>query len=112
MLADEQPGPVQLESFRRITPEARLLLAERLYWSARSLKASWLRSIHPDWTEEQIACEVTRIFSHGRHELILLAQGTSGGDRMGASPGFLRTGPQEETEPYGGNATNNAKAMR
>ena len=66
MLVDEQAGAVQLESFRKMTPEARLLLAERLYWSARALKASWLRSIHPDWTEEQINGEVTRIFTHAR----------------------------------------------
>ena len=49
-----------------MTPEARLLLAERLYWSARALKASWLRSIHPNWTEEQVIAEVTRIFTHAR----------------------------------------------
>lgn len=66
MLADEELGGVQLESFRRMTPEARLLLAERLYWSARALKASWLRSIHPNWTEEQVIAEVTRIFTHAR----------------------------------------------
>ena len=44
----------------------RLSLAEQLYWSARELKTAWLRSQHCDWTDEQIAGEVRRIFTHAR----------------------------------------------
>jgi hypothetical protein len=39
MLPDEQTAPEQYESFRRMTPERRLALAEQLYWTARELKA-------------------------------------------------------------------------
>jgi len=66
MLPDEQTSPEQIEAFRRMTPERRLALAEQLYWSARELKAAWLRAQHADWSEEQVSREVTRIFSHAR----------------------------------------------
>jgi hypothetical protein len=66
VLPDEGTSPEQFESFRRMTPERRLALAEGLYWSARGWKAAWLRVQHGDWSEEQIAREVTRIFLHAR----------------------------------------------
>ena len=44
---------VQIEIFKKMTPEQKLKLSMSLYWSARRLKASWLRQQHPDWTEEQ-----------------------------------------------------------
>ena len=66
MLRDDQPSPEQLAIFGQMTPERRLSLAEQLYWSARDLKAAWLRAQHADWTEEQIAREVTRLFTHAR----------------------------------------------
>jgi hypothetical protein len=66
MLPDEQASPEQLAIFRRMTPARRLSLAEQLYWSARELKAAWLRSQHTDWTEDQIAREVRRLFTNAR----------------------------------------------
>jgi hypothetical protein len=66
MLSDERTSPEQFEAFRRMPPGRRLALAEQLYWSARELKAAWLRAQHSDWSEEQVAREVTRIFSHAR----------------------------------------------
>jgi hypothetical protein len=66
MLPDEQTSPEQIEAFRRMPPERRLALAEQLYWSARELKAAWLRAQHPDWSEAEVAREVTRIFLHAR----------------------------------------------
>ena len=66
MLPDEQTSPQQFESFRRMMPERRLVLAEQLYWSAREWKAAWLRAQHADWSEAQVAREVTRIFRHAR----------------------------------------------
>ena len=66
MLPDEEASPEQLASFRRMTPERRLWLAEQLYWSARELKAAGLRAQHADWSEQQIAREVTRLFTHAR----------------------------------------------
>jgi hypothetical protein len=66
MMPDEETSPEQIESFRRMLPEQRLALAEQLYWSARELKAAWLRAQHSDWSEAQVAQEVTRIFLHAR----------------------------------------------
>jgi hypothetical protein len=66
MLPDERTSPEQIESFRQMTPERRLALAERLYWSAREWKAAGLRAEHADWSEEHIAQEVTRTFLHAR----------------------------------------------
>ena len=66
MLADEQPSPEQLAIYRRMSPERRLALAEGLYWTAREMKAAWLRSLHPDWCEAQVLQEAARIFAHAR----------------------------------------------
>lgn len=66
MLLDERTSPEQFEAFRRMPPGRRLALAEQLYWSARKLKAAWLSAQHSDWSEEQVAREVTRIFSDAR----------------------------------------------
>jgi hypothetical protein len=66
MLPDEQPTPEQLAIYRGMSPERRLEIAEQLYWDARELKAAWVRVQHPDWSETQIAREVTRIFTNAR----------------------------------------------
>jgi hypothetical protein len=66
VLPDEKLTPEQIAIFRQMTPERRLLLAEQLYWTARELKAAWLHARHPEWTEQQVAQEVTRLFLHAR----------------------------------------------
>jgi hypothetical protein len=66
VLVDEQMSPEQVEAYRRMPPERRLELAEHLYWTARELKAAWVRQCHADWSETQVAREVTRIFAHAR----------------------------------------------
>ena len=66
MLPDERSSQEQLAIFRKMTPGRRLALAEQLYWSARELKAEWLRSQHSGWTQEQVAQEVRRLFTHAR----------------------------------------------
>ena len=66
MLQDEHTTHGQFEAFRSMTPGMRLALAESLYWSARELKTSWLRSLHPDWTDREISDEVTRLFRDAR----------------------------------------------
>jgi hypothetical protein len=40
---------IQIEIFKKMSPAEKLKLSMRLYWSARQLKASWLRQQHPDW---------------------------------------------------------------
>ena len=58
------------EIMKKMTPEQKLKAAENLYWSARRLKAAWLRHIHPDWSEDEVQQEVKRIFIEaGREEI-------------------------------------------
>jgi hypothetical protein len=66
MLPDEQASPEQIAALRAISGEERLKIAERLYWSARKMKAAGIRAQHPDWTEEQVNEEVRQIFLHAR----------------------------------------------
>lgn len=49
-----------------MTPAQKLRAAERLYYSARQLKAAALRAQHPDWTEEAIQQAVRDIFLYAR----------------------------------------------
>jgi hypothetical protein len=65
-LPDGRPSPEQIEALRAISGEDRMRLAEQLYWSARKMKAAGLRSQHPDWPEERVNTEVTRIFLRAR----------------------------------------------
>ena len=66
MLTDEQPGEEQIKVLRAMSGEERLEVAERLYWSARKMKAAGLRSQHPDWSEDRVQADVRRIFSNAR----------------------------------------------
>lgn len=58
--------PEEIRILRAMTPAQKLAAAERLYWSARALKAAALRAQHPDWSEEDIRRKVREIFLHGR----------------------------------------------
>ena len=66
MLPDEKPSPEQIAILRSFSGEKRMRLAEQLYWSARRMKTAWVRNQHPEWPEEKVAAEVTRIFRHAR----------------------------------------------
>src|SRR5437899_2181906 len=49
-----------------MSPAQKLRAAERLYHSARQLKAAALRAEHPDWTDEAIRQAVRQIFMYAR----------------------------------------------
>jgi hypothetical protein len=49
-----------------MSPAQKLRAAERLYHSARQLKAAALRAEHPDWTDEAIRQAVRNIFLYAR----------------------------------------------
>ncbi len=66
MLLDEQPGTEQMKVLRTLSGQERWRVAERLYWSARKMKAAGLRAQHPDWPEARVEAEVRRIFSDAR----------------------------------------------
>jgi len=51
---------------RAMSPAQKLRAAERLYYSARQLKAAALRAQYPDWTEEAILQAVRQIFLYAR----------------------------------------------
>lgn len=46
----------------RLTPEQKLRAAERLYWSARALKAAAFRAWHPEWSEAEVQAAVRDAF--------------------------------------------------
>lgn len=58
----DRPSPEQLARYRAMTPAERLRQAQRLYWSARLQREAHERTLHPDWTDEQIRVHVRRIF--------------------------------------------------
>jgi hypothetical protein len=62
----DRPSPEQIARYRAMTPAERLRQSERLYWSARRLRAAYERSLHPDWTEAQIQEHVRKIFLRAR----------------------------------------------
>lgn len=55
-------SPEEIRILRAMTPAQKLAAAERLYWSARELKAAALRAQHPEWTEEQVQSTVRKSF--------------------------------------------------
>ena len=66
VLPDEQLTPQQIALLRRMTPADKWEVARRLYWTARRHKAAFLRSQHPEWTEESVEAETRRVFLHAR----------------------------------------------
>jgi hypothetical protein len=52
--------------FRMMSPETKLELSLRLYYSARELKQSWLKLQHPDWSEAIVEKRVREIFLYAR----------------------------------------------
>jgi hypothetical protein len=59
-------SPEEIRILRALTPAQKLEAIERLYWTARSLKAAWLRQRHPDWSEDAVQREVREIFLNAR----------------------------------------------
>lgn len=58
--------PVQREIFRKMTPTEKLNAAARLRASAWDLKAAYLKSRHPDWSDEEIHEAVKKNFMYAR----------------------------------------------
>jgi len=49
-----------------MTPGERWLAAQRLYWSARRIKAAHVRALNPTWSEAQVQQDVKETFMHVR----------------------------------------------
>lgn len=59
---DEQ----QRKRLATMTPEEKLRVALRLYWSARQLKEASLRQFHPELSDEEIRRRVNESFLYAR----------------------------------------------
>jgi hypothetical protein len=60
------------EILQAMSPAQKLRAAERLYHSARQLKAAALRAEHPDWSSEAIRQAVRHISSMPEANLFLM----------------------------------------
>jgi len=58
---DEQ----MVEVLRKKTPQQRLVIAFKMWDSAKKQLAYYLRTLHSDWSEEKIQSELIRRLSHG-----------------------------------------------
>jgi hypothetical protein len=56
----------QKRIYKSMTPDQKFAVAISLYWSARRARGAWLRSLHPEWTEERISRTVREIFLRAR----------------------------------------------
>lgn len=52
----------QQKALSALTPADKFRILGEFWRTAWALKAAYLRSLHPDWTDEQVAAEVRRIF--------------------------------------------------
>ena len=63
----EDPAcPEQQNILQRMTPAQRWSAARRLYWTMRRHKTAFLKSQHPEWSDEHIETEVRRLFLYAR----------------------------------------------
>jgi hypothetical protein len=53
-------------SVKNFSPEQKLLLALRLYYSAFELKIVSVKKFHPELSDREILLKVKTIFSHAR----------------------------------------------
>jgi hypothetical protein len=62
-----EDAQITAELARKMTPEQKLRVVERLWRTARALKAAGLRAQHPEWSEPQLARAVRDafLFRHG-----------------------------------------------
>jgi len=58
---------LQDKILRQMTPQQKLDLAMSLYYSARELKSAWIRQLHQDWSDQQVAEAVREIFVNAGH---------------------------------------------
>jgi hypothetical protein len=56
---------MQIEGYRRMTPQERLQISFRLYQLTKTLVRQGVKHQHPDWNAEQVEKEVLRRFRLG-----------------------------------------------
>jgi Rv0078B-related antitoxin len=61
--------PERIAELRRMTPQEKLKIAQRMYWDARREKAAELKTQHPDWSQVEVEGVVKRWFlAHAMRE--------------------------------------------
>jgi hypothetical protein len=60
----ECPDDMMVEVYRRKSPMERIKICSDMWESARQQIIAVVRSLHPDWKEEQINNEVIKRLSH------------------------------------------------
>jgi hypothetical protein len=56
----------QKRIYKSMSPDQKFALANGVYWFARRAREAWLRSRHPDWSDERIRRRVREIFVYAR----------------------------------------------
>lgn len=57
----EPLSPEYIRILQGMSGEEKLRTAAKMWWTARNLKAAFLRQQYPDWTEEKIEEKVKKI---------------------------------------------------
>jgi hypothetical protein len=57
---NEPIHPVQLEGFKRMTPEQKIRMVCDLYATGVALRMAGLRMAHPDWSQQRLEFEARR----------------------------------------------------
>ena len=61
-MVEEETTDPQLERLRQMSPSERWDAAKQLYWSMRRMKSAYLRTRHPEWSEERVQQAVKEAF--------------------------------------------------
>ena len=64
-MTPEEGIRMQIEAYRRMTPQERLQVSFRLYEMTRTVVRQGVRHQHPDWTPDQVEEEILRRFRLG-----------------------------------------------
>ena len=64
-MTPEQGAQMQVEAYRRMTPQERLQISFRLYELTRTLVRQGVKHQHPEWNAQQVEEEVSRRFRLG-----------------------------------------------
>jgi Rv0078B-related antitoxin len=64
-MTPEEGLRMQIEGYRRMTPQQRLAIGFELYQLSRTIVRQGVKTQHPDWDDSRVAAEVARRFRLG-----------------------------------------------
>lgn len=65
MTNDPQQPPPDIAAFRKMRPSDKWRVITGMHMQARIWKRAALRSMHPDWSEEQVENTLRELFLYG-----------------------------------------------